>query len=199
MGEINKPSQRTFWKTTNGDIEHEGYTDIDQVTTTGQPNLVYDTTATNLYPALPSLVGTLLTIDEIYSYDGGMVIVRQTHERTIYPPDETPALFSVYRANTLGLAWVEFENVVKGDQRTYLGNTYKCLQSHQTQQSWNPVLTAGVLWSLLVTTSAWAYPVAYTVNQEVTYQGHTYKCLQAHTSQAGWTPPVVPALWQLVN
>ena len=46
---------------------------------------------------------------------------------------------------------------------------------------------------------AWAYPIAYKVNDRVTYLTHTYKCLQAHTSQAAWTPVAVPALWQLIS
>jgi hypothetical protein len=71
------------------------------------------------------------------------------------------------------------------------------IQAHQSQESWNPEITLGTLWQVVVTTKEWTVGVAYKVNDIVTYQGKTYKCLQAHTSQAGWTPSVVPALWKL--
>ena len=196
MAEISKPNSRTFWKATGTGVLHEGFTDINQVTTTGQPTFESNVDATTLYPALPT-TGTM-TRGDIYSYEGGMIIVEQTHERTIYAPEDTPALFSVYRANTEGMNWVANEQVVIGDKRNYNGKTYQCLQSHQTQAAWTPDVTPA-LWKLVApVTDEWTYPVSYSVNQLVTYHGSTYKCLQAHTSQAGWTPPVVPALWQLV-
>jgi len=197
MGEINKPTSRTFWKITSNDgtsVVHEGLTDINQVTTTGQPILNSSTNADTLYPPLPSS-GTI-TAGEIYSYEQGMVQCIQTHERTIYPPDQTPALFNVYRANTEGMAWIADESVVIGDKRTYAGDTWQCLQSHVTRTGWEPP-NVPALWNKIATTSEWTVGVAYKVNDIVTYQGPTYKCLQAHTSQAGWTPPAVPALWQL--
>ena len=55
MGEISKPSKRTFWKVTASGLEHDGFTDIDQVTTA--PNsytLTSDTDADAIFPALPS-------------------------------------------------------------------------------------------------------------------------------------------------
>lgn len=114
MGEISKPDKRTFWKITSADgttVIHEGFTEIDQVTTTGQPILNHDVSVTGLFPALPS--SGLMTEGEIYSHNGGMVIVRQTHERTIYSPEETPALFEVYRMNTEGAEWIANEAVEK--------------------------------------------------------------------------------------
>jgi hypothetical protein len=143
MAEINNPSKRTFWKATNGTIVHEGFTDIDQVTTTGQPSIISDTDASTIFPALPSS-GTL-TEGDIYSYNGGMVQVIQTHERTIYAPEDTPALFYVYRANTEGMDWVANEMVEIGDIRSYNGKNYQCLQSHQTLVSWTPDVTTA-LW-----------------------------------------------------
>ena len=100
---------------------------------------------TTVFPPLPSS-GTL-KIGEIYSYGNGAVMVRQSHERTIYPPEQTPALFSFYRDNASAeLAWMEGEKVEAGWKRTYGGKTYECLQSHQTQDDWTPTATLGVLW-----------------------------------------------------
>lgn len=150
-------------------------------------------------------VGVQCLKDIIYKYSegnfegySGFVICMQTHNRTIYPPMETPALFSFFRENTDDLEWIPNEMVELGWKRWYEGVQYEVIQAHQTLITWTPDVTPA-LWILVASpTSAWTYPVAYKVNDIVTYQGSTYKCLQAHTSQAGWTPPVVPALWQLV-
>ena len=37
-----------------------------------------------------------ITIDEYYLYKGDIVRCRQTHERTIYEPKDTPALFAFF-------------------------------------------------------------------------------------------------------
>lgn len=157
----------------------------------------------NKIPELP-LVGEECIIGMIYNYSEGingyssLVKCVQTHNRTIYPPQETPALFSFFRENSDDLEWIPNELVELGWKRWYESKQYECLQAHQTLSTWTPDVTPA-LWKLVApATNEWAYPVSYSVNQLVTYQGSTYKCLQAHTSQAGWTPPAVPALWQLV-
>jgi hypothetical protein len=71
------------------------------------------------------------------------------------------------------------------------------MQAHQSQVAWNPELTLGTLWQVVVTTTEWTVGVAYKVNDIVTYKGKTYKCLQAHTSISTWYPSAVPALWKL--
>ena len=145
MAEVVYPDKRTFWKVTSSGVEHCGFTKIDQVTTA--PNsytLTSNVSADTLYPLLPTS-GTMVE-GAIYSYNGGMVVVRQTHERTIYSPEDTPALFSVYRANTEGAEWVANEPVEKGDTRTFEGKTYQCIQPHTTQVDYTPTATLGVLW-----------------------------------------------------
>lgn len=129
----------------------------------------------------------------------GMVICVQDHNRTIYKPQETPALFSFYRENTDDLEWIENEHVQLGWKRWYNGTQYEVIQAHQTLSTWTPPATINVLWKTVAPPSGgeWAVGVAYSVNDMVTYLGNSYKCLQAHTSQAGWTPAAVPALWQL--
>ena len=151
---------------------------------------------TSIFKPLPTS-GRLLK-GEIYSYNNGAVMVVQDHDRTIYAPELTPALFSFYREITEGKEWIAGEQIALNATRTYNGKTYKCLQAHQSQDSWNPEATLGTLWSVVVTSSAWAVGVAYKVNDVVTYSGKSYKCLQAHTSQAGWMPSAVPALWKLI-
>ena len=156
--------------------------------------------SSTIFPPLPSS-GTL-KIGEIYSYNNGAVMVRQTHERTIYAPEETPALFSFWRDNASAeLAWMDGEKVEKGWKRTFDGKTYECLQAHQTQADWTPTATLGVLWKEVVVIpaeGAWAVGVAYKVGDIVTYKGKRYSCRQAHTSITGWYPDIVPALWLLL-
>lgn len=154
---------------------------------------------TNL-PAIPA-TGQWCELNQMYVWNNQVVCCRQGHNRTIYDPPTTPALWSFYQGAGSNLAWIENEMVEVNWQRTYQGTNYKVLQAHMTQQAWNPVATLGVLWGVVHVGNYWAVGVAYKVNDIVIYQpnGLTYKCLQAHTSQAGWTPPAVPALWQLIS
>ncbi len=128
------------------------------------------------------------------------VIAVQDHNRTIYPPQDTPALFTFFRENSDTLEWIPNEKVYVGWKRVYEDVTYVVLMDHMTQSEWTPPLTLGVLWATdSVVSGEWAPGVSYLVDQEVTYNGNTYKCLQDHTSQVGWDPVSVPALWQLVS
>lgn len=151
------------------------------------------------YRPLPPM-GTQLETGEIYGYNNGLVIVRQSHVRTEHKPEDVPALFSVYRAGGGVLDWVANERVELGTQRKYNTVIYECIQAHTTQSDWTPPATPA-LWRLYVVPSPnWVAGVAYKVNDVVLYvpNGFSYKCLQAHTSQAGWNPPAVPALWAKV-
>ena len=142
-----------------------------------------------------------VTAGEIYGYGGGLVIVRQTHQRTGHAPKDVPALFSVYRAGASGpQEWVANEKVMLGTHRIYEGVEYVAIQAHVTKSDWTPPAVPA-LWKAVVIAppvGAWATGVAYKVNAEVTYSGNTYRCLQAHESQAGWNPPAVPALWSKI-
>jgi len=192
MNNINKPNKRTFWKVNTGSEEHTGVTEPNQVTST--VHLIENSdNADIIFPTLPSS-GTL-TEGEIYSYQGGMVEVRQTHERTGHAPSEVPALFSVYRANTEGAEWIANEEVIRGDTRTYNGATYRCVQSHTTQEGWTPDTTPALWQEVIEQTGSWSAGVDYQIGDIVDYQGTNYECLQAHTSLNGWEPPNVPALW----
>ncbi|OPZ41271.1 MAG: hypothetical protein BWY95_02684 [Bacteroidetes bacterium ADurb.BinA104] len=108
--------------------------------------LNYETkVSSTIFPPLPST--GWLEQGVIYSYNNGAVMVRQPHERTIYHPEQTPALFSFWRDNASAeLAWMDCEKVEKGWKRTFGGKTYECLQPHQTQSDYTPTATLGVLW-----------------------------------------------------
>lgn len=153
-------------------------------------------------PALPAQ-GTWLDAGDIYTYNGDLLMVRQSHYRTEHAPATVPALFTVYRPDgDEVLAWVAGEQVSVSTRRTYGGSTYRCIQAHVTQADWTPPAVPA-LWALVAVEpppgpAQWATGVAYSVNQQVVYNGTTYRCLQAHTSQASWTPPAVPALWAVV-
>lgn len=103
---------------------------------------------TTIFKPLPS--SGSLKRGQIFSYNNGAVMVVQDHERTIYAPELTPALFSFYRTVTEGQEWIPAEQVSLNATRTYNGKTYRCLQAHQTQQTWNPELTLGVLWNEVI-------------------------------------------------
>lgn len=152
------------------------------------------------YNPLPDS-GELLA-GEIYGYNGGLVIVRQTHTRTGHAPGDVPALFSVHRPDAAAtLEWIANEPVLVGMQREYGGVVYAALQAHTTQEDWTPDATPA-LWEVVEPepgeTPAWAAGQTVAIGDLRTYNGVTYRCIQAHTTQAGWTPPVVPALWEAV-
>lgn len=128
----------------------------------------------------------------------GMVKCVQTHIRTIFKPQETPALFSFFRENSDTLEWIPNEYVELGWKRMYNGVQYEVIQKHQTLETWTPTATLSVLWkSLAPPTGAWAVGIAYKVNDLVTYQGSTYKCLQSHTSIISWNPvATLNVLWK---
>jgi len=148
--------------------------------------------------ALPELPDTgWLEQGAIYAYEGEAIMVRQAHMRTIYPPEQTPALFVVYREDAAGLDWIVGEPVTVGARRVYNGTLYECLQAHVTQSDWTPPAVPA-LWKVVVEepqTNEWAAGVAYKIGDVVTYAGREYSCRQTHTAQLGWEPPQVLALW----
>lgn len=99
---------------------------------------------------LPALPETGQVEAQVYAFEGKAVQCVQPHIRTIYPPIQTPALFSFFRENTDELEWITNEKVEVGWVRTYDTIKYVVKQPHMTQQAWNPELTLGVLWSLVV-------------------------------------------------
>ena len=109
-----------------------------------------------------------------------------------------------------------------GDEVTYNGNLYRCLQSHTSLPTWDPV-DAPSLWQRISSGSQfvdsqfvdsqfsasrfadshstqWSGDsVQYNVGDKVTYNGNLYKCLQSHTSLPTWDPIDAPSLWQRIS
>ncbi len=139
----------------------------------------------------------------IYRYGDGWVMCRQRHTRMHYKPEETPALFSVYRPESERIFWIANESVSVGDRRVFDGNLYECRQAHVTQADWTPPATPAL--RALVEEEPvepdppeapeWKAGVAYKIGDRVIYQGKEYSCRQSHTAQVGWEPPKVLALW----
>ena len=141
-----------------------------------------------------------LEANEIYSYSCEFVIVRQSHNRTIYAPAETPALFSVYRENVDGIDWIANEPVTVGTVRLYEEIKYSCIQSHTTQVDWTPPTTAS-LWAVVDETpveeySEWVQPTgahdAYAIGDKCTFNSHLWESM---INANVWSPSVYPAGW----
>ena len=138
------------------------------------------------YPPLPTS-GWLIAGD-FYSYGSDIVIVRQSHIRTLFPPSATPALFMFYQAGAGVLEWIVGELVYVGTHRMYDDVEYVCLQQHVTQTDWTPPASI-TLWQLAAPASPdWQVGVAYKVGDHVLYGGFEWVCGQAHTSIATWYP-----------
>lgn len=89
--------------------------------------------------------GQLCEANRVYRYNegtengySGLVICVQQHNRTIYKPEETPALFSFFRKNSDTLEWIPNENVKLGWKRMYNGIQYEVIQPHMTLIGWEP-------------------------------------------------------------
>jgi len=87
-----------------------------------------------------------------------------------------------------------------GDQVTYEGSTYECLQAHTSQSTWTPDATPA-LWELQedMNDDSWQSGVAYKTDDKVMYNGVEYSCIQPHRAQSDWTPDATPALWDKGN
>ena len=147
MGKLDKPSRTTFFVAYGPDgTTHTGLVEPGQVMVTGQPSLeiatneneylgILNTVAAQFQP-LPA-IGALLKAGEIYSWNGGAVMVRQDHIRTEHDPGTVPALFIVHRVDN-GIDWISGEQVYVGTRRTYNAVLYEVIQAHITQSDWAP-------------------------------------------------------------
>ena len=148
-------------------------------------------------PQLPE-VGGWCDAGTLYAYNSALVICRQSHFRTIYPPEETLALFIVYREESEGLEWIAGEQVHLGTRRIYAGAEYECLQAHVTQSDWTPPAVPALWRAVLPPSAEWQPYTAYVIGDEVLYAGLLYRCRQSHTSLPGWEPSRTPALWSVI-
>jgi hypothetical protein len=116
--------------------------------------------ATDVQPiiALPE-VGELCEGGRYYLYateHSSIVYCVQSHNRTIYPPEQTPALFSFFRENSDDLEWIQNEFVKLGWKRMHNDKQYECIQAHMTLEGWTPDVTPA-LWLEVITTPD--YPI----------------------------------------
>jgi len=77
-------------------------------------------------------------LQQLYAYNNKVVYCRQKHNRTIYPPGQTPALFSFFRDETEDLSWIEGELVKVGWIREHEDVEYEAITEHMTLPGWEP-------------------------------------------------------------
>jgi len=154
-------------------------------------------------------VGQEVTAGVIYHYPRGndpdlalsdLVLCRQTHNLTIYPPEETPALFTFFRVNSDTLSWIENEWVKLGWIRVYDGTSYEVIQAHMTVVGQTPDIVPA-LWTAVSTgCEDFVQPTgaqdAYQTGDCVIFEGSTYESL---IDDNVWSPTTYPAGWQLIE
>ncbi len=154
-------------------------------------------TMKDAFPPLPD--SGWLEQDTLYSYGDGVVMVRQGHERTHHAPEDTPALFVVWREGAdTELAWIVGEKVRVGQVRIYDSQRYRCIQAHVTQTDWTPPNVAA-LWELIPDETPgpqpWVQPTgahdAYHVGDCVTHRGRIWECIAGDANGNNvWEPGV---------
>ena len=194
----------------DGAVAYTGTTTIDQNTGVNPLLVLYYSADENAllgdvagsggdYNPLPD-VGGLCEGGQMYGYNDGLVICRQAHTRTLYPPEETPALFVVYREEGGELEWIVGEQVNVGTRRNYDAVLYTCLRAHVTQSDWTPPATLGDLWSVVQPgTPDWT-PGVYAIDVLVTHNSRVWKSLiDANGYEPGvvgtWRDQSDPPLW----
>lgn len=205
MKEIKYPNNLNFWtaKDATGEIIHTGMTEPDQVTTTGQDEIMGSENADDVYEPLPDK-GQLKQGD-IYSYDGGMVIIEQDHERTIYPPVQTPALITFYRKEVGKLQWIENEQVEVGMRRWFDGIEYIAILAHMTQLDWIPP-EEETLWEEFHDTPGypvWKQPTgahnAYNIGDKVHFPTLDDPVYESTINGNTYSPEGYPTGWKLIE
>jgi hypothetical protein len=137
----------------------------------------------------------------MYNYNGTVVFCHQKHERTIYEPIETPALFTIFRTNSDTLEWIQNEKVELGWKRMYNSVQYECIQAHMTLETWEPD-KATTLWRKVQTDelTEWVQPTgghdAYNIGDRVLFNGSIYESV---INANVWSPSAYPAGWSLVS
>ena len=123
-------------------------------------------------------------LQQLYAYDNKVVYCRQKHNRTIYPPEQTPALFSFFRgefdAEGNPYEWIQNEKVELGWKRIYNDVTYEVSQPHQTAIGQEPDI-APAIWNVWTDPNlilVWVQPLStnpYMLGDKVTHNGFTWE------------------------
>ena len=152
-------------------------------------------------------VGLPVAKDKIYKYESNdgfppLVIARQDHNRTIYEPKETPALFSFFRENSDDLLWIQNEWVEVGWKRMYNGLQYEVIQAHQTLSTWTPDVTPA-LWKeviVVVDIPVWVQPTgahdAYQKGSKVHFPKITDPVYESLIDNNSWSPTEYAQGWR---
>jgi hypothetical protein len=198
---IEYPTARTFWKITRGELIHEGFTDINQVTATGDLAIISQSVNPGImYPALPT-TGWLVK-NTIYSYNGDMMRVVQSHNRTVFEPSETPDLFDIVRSNTEGMEWVKNEKIEIGDKRDYNDITYQAINSFTTREGQTPNVSLSLWKVYIVGISVWVQPTgahdAYAIGAQVYFPTENDSVYESKINANVWSPTAYPAGWKLI-
>ena len=117
-------------------------------------------------------------LQQLYAYNNKVVYCRQKHNRTIYPPEQTPALFSFFRDETGSLSWIEGELVKVGWIREHEGVQYEAITEHMTLPGWEPDNTPTLWKEVSVGISEWVQPLStnpYMLGDKVTHNGFTWE------------------------
>ncbi|MDH7554353.1 MAG: hypothetical protein QHH74_11920 [Spirochaetota bacterium] len=177
-----------------------GYFDSARVETL-QPAVIHDNLSTmdaSNYEPLPD--SGLITSGSFYRYNDKVIYCIQTHERTIYSPEQTPALFSFYRENTGELEWIEGEKVEVGWVRIYNGKKYECIQAHMTLASWTPDITSALWKEVVEGIPVWVRPTgahdAYKKGDKVHYPTIDDPVYESLIDANVWSPDEYPAGWK---
>ena len=153
---------------------------------------------------LPTIGGECF-IDQYYLYKGDILKCRQTHNRTIYEPKDTPALFSYWRDNSDQLQWISGEQVEVGWMRIYEDVKYEVVQAHQTQDDWTPTATLNVLWRVYVDPTVEVIPVwkqptgahdVYMKGARIHFPTITDPVYESLIDNNSWSPITYPAGWR---
>jgi len=183
------------------DTEYDEYDTTSEVVTEIVDNGKYDV------PPLPK-VGTQIFIGELYTDDGNVYRVRQSHKVTIYDPDDVPALFSIYRKEATGDTpneWIAGEKVDRGVIRLFKDVQYICLQAHQTEKGWEPDNTEA-LWKEYIPAGGeipvWKQPTgahdAYNIGDQVHFPTDKDPVYESVINANVWSPTVYPAGWKKI-
>lgn len=152
------------------------------------------------FPVLPDS-GTVE--EQMYNYNGDTVLCLQRHTRTIYPPEQTPALFSFYREETNGLEWIPNEQVEIGYVRTYNEVEYECIQSHMTLNGWEPDVTPALWQEVVEGIPVWVQPTgahdAYDIGDQVHFPTIDDPVYESLINDNVWSPTVYPAGWSIIE
>ena len=129
-------------------------------------------------------------LQQLYTYNNKVVYCRKKHDRTIYPPEQTPALFSFFRDETGELSWIEGELVKVGWIREHKDVEYEAITEHMTLPGLEPDNTPTLWKEVSVGISEWVQPLStnpYMLGDKVTHNGFTW---ESTINNNVWAPEI---------